>query len=65
MELNMILPKKISSGYLPSLREILNEVKNNEGTNMFSVEGSKENNPHSGPEIDPGSIIQYIDVNNL
>ena len=61
MELSMILPRKISSGYFPNLPEILNEVKNEDGTNMFSVESSNE----SKPQIDPTSIIQYIDVNKL
>ena len=61
MELSMILPRKISSGYFPNLPEILNEVKNEDGTKMFSVESSED----SKPQIDPTSIIQYIDVNKL
>ena len=60
MELNMILPQKMSTGYLPNLTEILNQVTNEDGTNMFSVESAKETNTP-----DPESTIQYIDVNKL
>ena len=61
MELNMILPQKMSTGYLPNLPEILNQVKNEDGTNMFSVESAKETNTQPNPD----SNIQYIDVNKL
>ena len=61
MELNMILPQKMSTGYLPNLPEILNQVTNEDGTNMFSVESAKETNTQPDPE----STIQYIDVNTL
>ena len=61
MELNMILPQKMSTGYLPNLPEILNQVKNEDGTNMISVESAKETNTQPNPD----SNIQYIDVNKL
>ena len=57
----MILPQKMSTGYLPNLPEILNQVKNEDGTNMFSVESAKESNTQPNPD----SNIQYIDVNKL
>ena len=61
MELNMILPQKMSTGYLPNLPEILNQVKNEDGTNMFSLESAKV----IVTQPNPDSNIQFIDVNKL
>lgn len=61
MELNMILPQKMSTGYLPNLPEILNQVKNEDGANMFTMESAKKASAQPNPE----ATIQYIDVDKL